>query len=201
MNIAAGPGVRLDAEATDALAEMINIGSGLAAAALSDLIGMRIELTVPTIRLMAAADLAGEAPPLSTTVVQEFAGDICGCAALMFPRSSGIVLAQLLMGEEEARDELDIELTGVLLEVGNIVLNGVLGSLSNAIRANFCYSVPELVRSLTARVAGSEETEEVLVADVQFSVEQKEVRGTVVIVFSAGSVQKVIDSLLGTAAE
>ena len=45
--------------------------------------------------------------------------------------NSGVRLAQILGGVAHSSHELDLELSGILTEVGNIMINGVLGSLAN----------------------------------------------------------------------
>lgn len=189
----------LNEESLDLLTELVNIGVGRAAASLSDLIGMRIDLTVPRVRL----DMIDHPCSVSedgasagaTVVIQEFQGAISGRSALVLPHASGLTLAQLLSGAEEAADELDVELTGILLEVGNILLNSVMGSLANAVKDNLQYTVPEFMPCpLVPKNASGEESES-LIADVHFSVQDREIAGSVVIIFTWGSVQNLIDSV------
>ncbi len=195
----------LNEESLDLLTELVNIGVGRAAASLSDLIGMRIDLMVPRVRLdridqpcILSEDDSGVG---ATVVIQEFRGAISGRSALVLPHSSGLSLAHLLSGAEEVSDELDVELTGILLEVGNILLNSVMGSLANAVQDNLEYTVPELMPCpLTRRTARGPESES-LIADVHFSVRDREIAGSVVIIFTWGSVQTLIDSVATQTAE
>ena len=57
------------------------------------------------------------------------------------------LLTRLLGDEEDFEEEGSLEQEGLLLEVGNIVLNGVMGSLSNSISDQLEYSIPELAKS------------------------------------------------------
>lgn len=187
-----------DPEFIDALTELMNIGVGRAAAMLSDLIGMRIDLSVPSIRLCSANTLAPiSQPPLNseqvTVIVQSFAGAISGRAALVFTRRNGLALAKLLTGQE-AGEELDAELSSVLLEVGNIVLNGILGSLSNMARANLTYSVPEIASmdQLHLDVQTPVDRSKMLAGDVNFWVEARMIDGSVAILFELDSIATLL---------
>ena len=122
-----------DDDAIDAMRELLNVGVDQAAAVLSELIGRRIELTIPSVRICRGDDcrerLYGELQHQTQTVIsQEFDGTLGGCASLCFAADSSLALARLLSGEiGESSAGLDAELSGILLEVGNIVLNGVMG--------------------------------------------------------------------------
>jgi chemotaxis protein CheC len=191
----------LDAAALDALTELMNIGVGRAAAALSDLVGERIELTVPRIRLCCDGRCEGIAPAdaaATTVVMQSFQGRICGRAALAFPQSSALTLGCLLSGDDCVSTEVDAELNGILLEVGNIVLNGVLGSLSNLAGDGLEYSLPTLFddHPTLARVLAVPETApDLLIGDVDFQVQNREIHGTIAIVFGQGCVRRLLSSL------
>ncbi|MDZ4688112.1 MAG: chemotaxis protein CheC [Planctomycetaceae bacterium] len=195
-----------DSDVIDALTELVNIGVGRAAAALSELIGERIELSVPHVRLgvgdaeLSAGAAGSDAP--ATVVTQDFRGRISGRAGLAFPQPSALKLGGLLTGGHLECTELDAELSGILLEVGNIVLNGLLGSFSNVTGDDLEYSLPALFddQPAQARVMLATEAEtEVLIADVEFGVRHSEISGTISIVFSGGCVRTLLSEVLQTA--
>lgn len=187
-------------EALDALTELVNIGVGRAAASLSDLISERIELNVPRVRWQSAPAVALETRTdehsCVTVVAQEFHGRIRGRAALMFPPESGLILAQLLSGTDTVATEFDAELAGVLLEVGNIVLNAVLGSFANAAADAFDYSLPTLYedhQALVRVLSLGDMSPELLIADVEFRVHRSEIHGTIALVFAGGCIQTLLE--------
>lgn len=191
----------------DALAEMINIGAGRAAAALSELVGARVVLEVPQVRLAPPSCLAAEAPELAdnanTAVVQVFEGLAQGRAALVVPRQSSLILARLLGGSENSDDEFTVEVSGVMAEVGNIVLNAVLGSIGNLLETELRYTVPQFVSSAYTRVLlpADERLDSsgvVLVADAKFSVAERQLEGALVILLNTASLNLVVRSLLAT---
>ncbi|MEM8911621.1 MAG: chemotaxis protein CheC [Planctomycetota bacterium] len=192
--------MELSVDDTDALGEIINIGVGRAASSLSDLLGTAIQLQIPRIRI---ADRSDEELQSSDgiSVVQGFAGRVAGNALLAFSNESGRKLANLV-GDCEPAEMLDsFELAGILSELGNIVLNGVLGSLANAIGADLVFQVPEffLDESITSlieqRRGASPATGPILIADAKFSVDDLDIEGSVVIAFSLGSLQSLSEAL------
>lgn len=193
-----------DEETRDAITELMNIGVGRAAASLSDLIGQRIELTVPFVRICQTEECRAAVFSLNrqpeTIISQTFNGPIRGRMSLCFPVASSLSLAQLLSGKStSAQEELDAESSGILLEVGNIVLNGVMGSFSNAMSANLNYSIPEL-QSANRRgdrmLQDALHDDDVLIGDVHFRVLRRDIEGTIVIVFAVGSIRSMLDAVL-----
>jgi len=193
--------MQLSEDDIDALGEIINIGVGRAASSLSGLIGTRIDLRVPVVQTVdsATADLRTDT---GMSIMQSFNGEVSGNALLVFPTTSGQKLAALLGGYEESAEIPELEISGVLSEVGNIVLNGVLGSLANAIETDLTYTVPdfyvqETVTSLMKRRndQSADEIDLVLLADTQFCVESQDIRGSVVVAFHLGSFESLLDHL------
>ncbi|MEM6655830.1 MAG: hypothetical protein AAF596_08515, partial [Planctomycetota bacterium] len=141
--------------------------------------------------------------PLNTSVIQDFSGLVHGRALLAFPRSSGVALARLLCEEDEGQDELELDLAGILEEVGNIVLNGVLGSLSNLLEGNLDYSVPRLTTDRGADAvicergacdATSDHT--ILMADTHFEVADSEINGSLLLAFNMSEIRPLLDNLI-----
>ncbi len=196
----------------DALTEVVNIGVGRAAAALSDLIGDRIVLSVPRVTFSTLNQIRKEAAEphvdLDTSVIQDFEGPTSGRAVLAFPQSSALKLGQILADLDETPEELDFDLQDVLNEVGNIVLNGVLGSLSNLLHDNLQYTVPtlsqetslaQLVKAQLSDEPGecSDDNRPVLVADAHFNVATRNISGSLLLLFDEGGIKAITDSLLG----
>ena len=191
----------LNEDELDALQEIVNIGVGRAAGSLSELIGSRINLRVPALHLVAPTDCdpnCGE----GMSIVQGFEGNISGNALLVFPIESGQTLAMLLGGYDENETIPEFEISGILSEIGNIVLNGVLGSLANAIETDLLYQVPdffvnESFVNLVEKGAAAEEdsVSPVLLADTQFSVEDSDIEGSIMIAFRLGSLEKLLEEL------
>jgi chemotaxis protein CheC len=195
---------------SDVLTEVVNIGVGRAAALLSEMIKERIGLSVPHVKICGLGELAAKmqesGEPLDTSIVQDFAGGVSGRALLCFPKSSGIKLGQVFAGDKATTDELDFGLTGILEEVGNIVLNSVLGTIGNlmggSIPSGLEYSVPQLhtdsqVGRLVANHLQTQDEDDcsVLMADARFKVDAAQITGSLLIAFDLGSVETICRTL------
>ncbi len=191
----------------DALTELVNIGVGRAAASLSELTGERVELSIPRVflcdleRLNDLVQVDGE--PFDTLVFQDFTGGFSGRAVLAFPRMSGLKLGQLLGNLDSLPNEMDLDLSGILMEVGNIVLNGVLGSMANMTGAKLSCAVAELLTdqdmaaALTDRMStGNREGRRVFLTKVRFHVATRDISGSIAVLFEFGGIESLLQALL-----
>jgi chemotaxis protein CheC len=188
----------------DAFAEILNIGIGRAANAMSNLLNNRIELSMPQQIMVRSLDALTELDgmstvPDSTIIYQDFEGNIDGRASILFNQNSSLLLASTLAGNDEKPEELDVELSGILLEVGNIVLNSVMGSFSNSIKTLLKYSVPEMTTTksvMNVMAMRNIPDSTLLIANVNFRVSGQDMHGSIMIVFSLLSVQRIVTTLL-----
>jgi chemotaxis protein CheC len=161
----------------DALRELLNIGVGRAAGALHGMIGRPVQLNVPLVTLVApreVAELIGGAPGQPLTCVRlRFDGGLRGSADLLFPVESSRKLVALLAGGDSADAQLDAQRSSMLTEVGNILLNSLMGAITNFVRERLDYGLPIYVEETAERIAsGLLEAQDaaVLLAQAQFFV-------------------------------
>lgn len=103
----------------DALGELANIGSGTAAGALSSMIGLPVDVSVPNARalpLADAVDAAGPAETPVTAVALPVVGDLEGIVLMIFAAEDAARLCSVL--GVEADTEMGLS---ALNEIGNIV--------------------------------------------------------------------------------
>lgn len=146
----------------DSIAELFNIGMGPPAAALSELVGEAVDLSVPSLRVVKRIGVADElAVTEDATVIavrEAFHGPFSGEAMLVFSQDAGIALAQKLAPGEMPPEERDEFVRDTLSEIGNIILNGCIASFSNMIRQEVQGGVPECtVGPLSDILAGRDE--------------------------------------------
>ena len=198
--------MNLSAEEIDALQELINIGIGRAAGALNDMVGAHVELHVPSIRLASPADANEATKSIEgqklAAVRLDFSGEIQGTAELVFPADSASKLVALLTGEELGAPDLDSLRAGALTEVGNILLNGVMGSITNVLEQHVSYQLPiyseetpedpdQAVRSQADAAVLLAETH-FLVGQSHFSLKQEKIEGQVTLLFGTGSFESLV---------
>ncbi|MEN9869048.1 MAG: hypothetical protein RLZZ171_31 [Cyanobacteriota bacterium] len=191
----------LTCEQLDALQEIVNIGIGRAAAMLNEMVDARIALEVPTIQLLSASQLLQEMiarfNSQSISVVRlGFSGSLSGTAELMFPTDSASVLVAVLTGEDLDSPDLDAVKIGTLSEIGNIVINGVIGSISNILEQRMEYKIPSYCEDTIENLLLSERnmTDDVvfILAQARFAIEQLEIVGDIILIFE----MKTFDNLL-----
>lgn len=127
----------------DAFTELINLGCGRAAAALSALTGRGVTITPPSLHVT-EANRVSERLPLRrgdtvVAVVQPFHGPVGGQAMLVLERAAAVTVLRLLDAES---DGLDSAARENLREVGNILLNHCLGVFDNLLGTPLRLPVP-----------------------------------------------------------
>jgi len=128
----------------DLLLELFNLGVGRAAASLSELVSKEIELSVPELALVTTDQLINELDcgALICGISQDIRGPFNARAMLVFPEQGSLdVVRQMLGGSmpDEAIAELQQE---AFTEIGNIVLNACIASISNTLEDSFEIEVP-----------------------------------------------------------
>lgn len=189
----------------DALTELINIGYGRAAGALSELTGYRIALEVPQV---AIHEIEALAPLLErvlhancATVSQAFDGPISGRALLMLEENAASALSRLLVDDAAPAAQLDATAREVVTEVGNILLNACLGVFGNLLNVHVSFSVPQLhvesVASVLQSVAheADEQLRYALMIHTRFSIRGGDVNGYLVIILGVASLDTLLEEL------
>ena len=127
----------------DRLCELVNVGAGHAATALARLVGRPIWMSVPRIRMGAAAP----APPTDDDawIFFEVQGALGGALVFRLPSDArGALLAELIgEGGGETQSE------SALREVGNILASHALSAVADLVGARVLPSLPSLVFDAT----------------------------------------------------
>lgn len=181
----------------DAFKELVNIGVGRAAAALNEMLESPIILEVPEVSMISFEDLNSQAgddstdPERSFSCVQlGFHGSFSGMAALVFPPDSAAKLVASLTGEEPETPGLNGVMAGTLSEVGNIVINCVIGTIGNIIDKPFDFTLPNFVQGRLQDLVGMVPgviPKRILLVRTHFAVQDKHVEGNILLVFEAAS--------------
>jgi len=179
--------VLLNNEQLDLFTELINIGVGKAAKLLNELISSPIKLSIPKIIVERPIDLVKKLKPGKSTtyyaVKLQFEGSFNGIAEIVFPSESGNNLVSILTGEEPYSDELDGLRAGTLNEVANMLLNGVMGTISNIIKEDFNYSIPVYSEDIFENlfIDPTSEDKIVLFGETHFVVESADIEGDIIV--------------------
>jgi chemotaxis protein CheC len=193
--------VELTQTQQDALIELLNIGFGRAAAALSQLTGHRVLLEVPQVSVHPISELNKALRTVLddqvASVHQIFSGPVGGDALLILDYTAAGMLKELLTNEPPLPLPLDASAREVLTEVGNILLNACLGTFGNILQVQVSFSVPHLNLDTLNEVMQSllvnrEGLRYALVVHAGFKLRDAEVKGYLVIVLSVASLDRLI---------
>ncbi len=175
----------------DALREVVNVGVGRAAATLSEMVETRVALHAPNVVVIGRANhevlqSIGERDHLAA-VQQDFDGVVEGSAMILFPTPSANRLVCLLLGEEVDEEALDCERAATLTEVGNIMINSVMGSIANMTDVDFSFHLPRFKETSLAEIEDScvSEHSRLILIEVEFNIEEGRIIGNLMLLFKA----------------
>ncbi len=195
--------MELTSEQTDALQELLNIGVGRAAGSLNQMLQKPIKLHIPFITFGRSHELQQqiqEAGHNAISAVQlPFHGSFEGSVALMFPRESSPKLVSALTGEESESDEFDSLKESTLTEIGNIVLNSVMGSLGNMLNQQINYSVPFYNENTIMGILGNAVKEAdpyILWAQTRFTIQDFDLSGDILLMFEGKNLEQFLESIM-----
>jgi chemotaxis protein CheC len=192
----------------DVLTELINVGLGHAAGVLYDMISRQVRLEVPQVDLLTREEIElgftrrfGERV---SSVSLDFDGGFSGKATLVLPDASVARLVAALHGLEwDPRGEVpalpeDADAVGDLQEIGNVLINSVVGTLANSFKQQLGFSVPVAAQQtvhdlISGGLDGA--PERVLVATTDFAIDSLLLDGSITLLFQVGSVEKLMEAL------
>lgn len=185
----------------DAINEMVNIGVGRAAQSLNLLIHSHIKLTVPRTIIVTPEEIpaALKEEHIDKNISQVkicFDGPIVGNVSLLFDEKGAQYLVESLLKDELFEsEELDGLKIGVLIEVGNIMLNGVMGVLGNVFKEQLYFQVPTFDDALTDNnfidfetIAGSK----TILNTVMFEIPELNINGEIILLFQVTPLESII---------
>ncbi|MEQ9235864.1 chemotaxis protein CheC [Coleofasciculus sp. E2-BRE-01] len=195
--------MNLTPDQIDAIQEIVNIGVGRAASVLNEMLEAPIRLQVPYIKIGSPLDFQSEMETRLggeqvAAVRQDFSGSFTGLAELVFPTDSASILAAVLTGEELGTPDLDAVRIGTLSEIGNILINSVIGSISNVLNQRLDYAIPSYIEDTVENlinVGDNQQENTILLAQTQFFIEQLQIRGDIILVFEVGSFDVLLDAI------
>lgn len=194
--------MKMTSEQADTLREVINIGVGRAAGVLNEMVRFQVLLQVPFVKILSLSGLRREMEAVGrykiAAVRLGFKGPFFGTASLVFPPDSASKLVSILTGEEPGTPELDSVRAGTLTEVGNIVINGVMGSIGNLLKQHISYSLPDYVEDTIDKMLAVDEPGQdptVLLVRTRFTVQQLQIEGDILLLFEVGSFDALLSAI------
>jgi chemotaxis protein CheC len=137
----------IESSQLDALQWLVNGGVEQAVVALNEILDFQIGLQVPQVEILSVQQANQKLEQqIGLTRVSamrlSFTGTLGGNALLVFPIHSAAQLIAVLMHEQADLPDLDAIKRGMLSEVSNIVLNGVMTEISQVLKQSLRYAMP-----------------------------------------------------------
>jgi chemotaxis protein CheC len=200
------------ADEHDLIVELMNLGVGRAAHALSQLVNDEVLLSVPRLEFISVPEAQrafhDDLPPFLAGVMQNFEGFINGRAALLFPEARSLELVNAMIGEELSADEITELEHETLAELGNILLNHCLATLANQLHQQIKTDIPrafntnadELTRTLNLH-SGDTDNTLVMLVQIDFSLRNSALRGYLAFIIDLHSADTFVNALRSYLAE
>ena len=194
--------MRLTERQLDILTELFNMGVGRGAAVLNTMLQSHIRLSVPCVKMMTRKSIAKDMETIRdkrlATVGLKFNGNFTGKIRLIFTQKTAAALVASLVADPAPEMDVDAVKAGTLMEVGNIVLNSVMGSMANLLGIRFNYSVPDyleleaknLIQEFDQGANGT-----IVGAKTRFLVEKLEMNGDIVLFLEVTAFDRLLKAI------
>lgn len=186
----------------EALKEIINIGVGKGADVLNTMVQSHISLEVPEVKIFGSDEYSNFVDHFAETdysiITLPFNGELNGFSKLIMSSEHAAKLVDAFIGKHGASIEMDSLRVDILSEIGNIITNAVMGTLSNMLSLELGYIVPsyelgnkniiipkEIISSASA----------ILYAQTHFKIEEFETKGNFAIFFNLKSFNALIEKI------
>lgn len=194
-------------EQLDALKELVNIGIGRAAHSLNEMTHAHVSLRIPQVEVVDSMGLHLRLEALTALIggnalslVQlHFKGIFSGTVALIFPNNSAANLVTTLVSEQTIAMDLNAIRVSTLTEIGNILINGLMGSIGNILAEPLQFSIPQYHESNIAHIletSSQHKNATILLINTQFLIATKQIEGSIVLLFEVGSFDKLLATIM-----
>ncbi|MDD6305964.1 MAG: chemotaxis protein CheC [Clostridiales bacterium] len=188
----------------DVLKEIGNIGAGNATTAIANMLGMKIDMNVPNIKLMEVSQLGTAVGAEDETIVGiflEVQNDIDGSMMFLLDIPSARYLVNKLMMTDVPADQPfgEIELSA-LKEIGNIIAGSYLSALSSMTNMVIAPSIPYIAVDMAASILSVPAIEFGLQGDNALLIQTEicadvAINGYFILMPEQGSYEKILTSL------
>lgn len=140
----------------DLLREIGTVGAGTSATALAELIGEKVEISVPQVSLIPLeniSNLLGEVERLFFVLDMEIRGEISGRIFLLFPPEHAKLLSSSLLSKPQDQLEINDEMfQSSLKECANILCGSYVTALADMTNLNVITTVPSLAIDMVGAI-------------------------------------------------
>jgi chemotaxis protein CheC len=186
----------------EALKEIINIGVGKGAEVLNTMVQSHIALEVPEVKIFGSDEYSHFVNHFAETdysiITLPFNGELNGFSKLIMSSEHAAKLVDAFIGKHGASIEMDSLRVDILSEIGNIITNAVMGTLSNMLSLELGYIVPSYEMGSKNIIIPKEiisSASAILYAQTHFKIEEFESKGNFAIFFNLKSFNALTEKI------
>ncbi|MDH5517641.1 MAG: chemotaxis protein CheC [Gammaproteobacteria bacterium] len=199
---------QMDELELDLLNEIFNLGVGNAAASLSQMVKQEIKLSVPEIDFLTTDQLITNLgqDKLLCSVSQKVSGPLIAQSIVLFPDADSLEIVRKLLGDQISDAGIAELQNEAMTEIGNIVLNACIGSLSEAFSETFIIDLPEFERATPDALIASKQLSDdsyILFIRIELMLSESKITGYLAFLIGGASfnvlqnsLRKTLDALL-----
>lgn len=189
--------IELEEIERDAIVEIANRGIGTAAAALSEMVREEIELNLPSVEFLTPEEVAHRISPdceqRMAAVAEAFDGPFAGESLILFTETKGLDLVASILEQGQPSTRLTELEEEALTEIGNVVLNGCLSGIANALGEEITVAIPRILHGSSRQIfsaAAPESDKLVLLLNIKFCIRSRDVEGYITFILGIHAAQR-----------
>ncbi|MBU1922594.1 chemotaxis protein CheC [Patescibacteria group bacterium] len=196
---------KLKQEQIDALKEIVSIGAGNAATALSQMLKRKTNILVPKVTLAPIDKVAlvfGGAELLVTAVYLQVLGDVSGVILFSFHKDDATRFADLLLGQSLGKTKVLNEIARSALKEASTILTGAyLSALAKLLNMRLLISSPALAQDMAGAIVNnilaetSKEGDYSIVIDSEFEIVDQKVMAYFFFIPDKESLDKILKAM------
>lgn len=195
----------LGATELDVLTEVGNIGSGNATTALSQMLGIPLDIDVPAVRILdfqTAIDYAGGAEEVVAGVLVPLRGDIEGMMLFLLEKELTNIIVSTFFGVEGVElSEITAEMSSALTETGNILSGSYVNAIAELAQAYIEVETPmmtiDMLGAIMSVPAGAfgEMSDKLLYIDNLLKIDGKNIKSKMMLLPTIESLNTLLQKL------
>lgn len=193
--------VVIDELQADYIKEQFNLGMGLAADELSQLVEDEVLMSVPSFEILDLPQLNqrmafSQNEPI-TAVQVKIDGDLTGHGILIYPTTDSLELANMLSHEFSPLDDLTELEEEALAEISGIVINNIISTICKQLEMNAYTSIPVSDRGTWDFISKNSLTitpdNKIMFIGMSFAIKNRNLKGELLFLQSIDVVNQIID--------
>lgn len=188
----------------DIVREVINIGIGEAANALSKLVRTRVVIRTPDVRVMELAELQDylryQVASIGVYISQNFRTRIAGRTILFYTRDCSISLLNAVYGGTLSTSTLTESGIATLNEIGNIIMGSCMAEIGNIIEGRINFDLPQVTVEVSETYFNNlikelDRSDKAIVVKNEMRIQDTDVQGFLFVLFTFDDFMAVIRKL------